>query len=772
MAGWKGPRCSPVELKRFITPFLLSLTLTAVCAAQLPPRAQWKNTREVELYRSNGLPGDLVLEDAQGGLIPVRATLSTRPDYYLLTAEEKLTPGASYFMRSRSENLNVRCRLDGWFETFRSGVALGAEVANSKDSTHFGLFAPRANEVTLRLFDSAHSTQPKSVHSMGQRGDGVWELTLPGDLHGTYYTFALQRPGGEFDSLSDPYARVQAESHGRSRVWRKTIPATPLKEGRPPMESVVAYEVHVQDFTDLLPVGESLRGTFPAMGRAGLKNSRGESVGIDYLADLGVNVVHLMPVQEYLHYPDQLWKRSLGGDPRMVDLGVAEENYQWGYRTTHAFAIENRYREKGTDQGAQREQFRDLVQAFHDRGIAVIVDIVPNHTGENMDGGSRVFNFTGIDPLYYYRTGEKGELIGPYGNEVKTEQRPLVRRWVIDQCRHLIEEFGLDGFRIDLAGQIDQQTLEALKAELGEDIIIYGEPWIDVSDPHVKAEPKWDWYKEDAPICFFQDSARDAFIGSPFRLENKRTDRGYAGGNEDLREQAMKALSNDYPEESRSTTQGINYLDIHDNWALADRFAKDDWDGRQGVEGDRYRIAATLLLSSAGPVVLHGGSEFLRSKGSAPLEEFERELQDGTVIHFKGRDDTYNMRSPNRFRWENLAKQECRGMRDFWRGLIRFRLSPEGEVFRKKRLDEGHYRWFLPENRSLLGYLVGEEVLVLINTGELDERFEIGSLPAGQWVQISDGSRVDLEGLGVVEIGPDGQIMPVSARTAEVWVKR
>jgi pullulanase len=99
-------------------------------------------------------------------------------------------------------------------------------------------------------------------------------------------------------------------------------------------------------------------------------------------------VVHLMPVQEYLHFPDEDWKASFKDDPYMIDQGVALENYQWGYRTTFAMAVESKYRTKGSEPGAERDEFRDLVQAFHDKGIAVIIDIVPNHTGENMDGGS------------------------------------------------------------------------------------------------------------------------------------------------------------------------------------------------------------------------------------------------------------------------------------------------------------------------------------------------------------------------------------------------
>ena len=247
----------------------------------------------------------------------------------------------------------------------------------------------------------------------------------------------------------------------------------------------------------------------------GLTNRKGEKIGFDYLIDLGINTVHLMPVQEYLHYPDEDWRASFEDDPYMISQGVNQENYQWGYRTSHAFAIESKYRTQGREPGSEREEFRDLVQAFHNQDIAVIIDIVPNHTAENMDGNEWYFNFNVLDKLYYYRTKDFKH-IGAYGNEIKTENRPMVQRWLIDQCLHFIEEFGVDGFRIDLAGQIDQQTLKALKEAIGKDKIVYGEAWIASNDPNYEANPDWDWYKEDSPITFFQDDTRNAFKGPVF----------------------------------------------------------------------------------------------------------------------------------------------------------------------------------------------------------------------------------------------------------------
>lgn len=780
---------------------ILTLILAAAAGAQAQPAAEAVRLR-VEVRGPRVVwatfTGDVVrpldpsayrLVDARGGEIAIAAILPNTARETLVVPAGDLDVRRVYYLEIPDLHLRARCRFDGWFRTLYSDKELGANVSDDGAQTAFRVFAPRADAVRLYLYEDADAPPEDAVSTLAltRDGAGVWEAVVAGDLHGVYYDFTVHGPpdpGNFFYEthsvhVSDPYARVNVEAQGKSRVWRRTRPATPLAGGRPAMEDVVAYEVHVQDFTDLLPVSDALKGTIPAMTTPGLRNSRRAPIGFDYLVDLGVNVVHLMPVQEFLHYPDDEWQAAFSTDPYMIEQGIDRENYQWGYRTTHAFAIETRYRQRGTEHGAQRDQFRDLVQAFHDHGIAVIVDIVPNHTGENMDGRQFLFNFNALDKPYYYRTDDAVAHVGPYGNEVKTEDRPMVQRWIIDQCKHLLEEFGLDGFRIDLAGQIDEQTLIRLRRELGDDVILYGEPWIDVADPVVAANPDWDWYKADAPITFFQDDARDAFKGSPFRLEDKKTDRGYAGGNAALREAVRRALTNDYPEEAASPNQGINYLDIHDNWALADRFATSEWDGRQGVDEGPYKIAAGLLFTSLGPLVLHGGSEMMRSKGLAPLDEFEKATASGP-IYLKGRDDTYNQRRPNHFVWENVGRtdgpDDVANMTAYWKGLIAFRLSDDGAVFRLGEAPpEGYYRWILPADEHLLGYLVAGRVLVLINVGEADQAFEAVTLPAGRWRLIANAEAVDHErGVAGAEATIEGGIahtFAVPATSLKIWVR-
>ncbi|HMQ81386.1 MAG TPA: alpha-amylase family glycosyl hydrolase [Saprospiraceae bacterium] len=734
-------------------------------------------------------PSAYKITDAKGREIPVAGVLPNGARTTLIAPAEPLDKKRVYFLEIPDLQLKAHCSFDGWFRETYSTKELGANIDEGKTSIR--LFAPRAEKVKLYLYKGKDDDTAFRTEDLTQDAQGVWEIEILEDLHGIYYDFTIHGaddPGNHFYEtnpvhINDPYARVSDDTWGKARIWRKTQPASPLKNGIPKMEDVIAYEVHVQDFTDRLPIDQPLKGTFKGMITPGLKNQRGEKIGFDYLLDLGINTVHLMPVQEYLHFPDDDWKASFQNDEYMISQGVSEENYQWGYRTAFAFAVESRYRTKGQEPGVERDEFRDLVQAFHDKGIAVIIDIVPNHTAENMDGNFWFFNFNALDKLYYYRT-RNFEHIGAYGNEVKTENRPMTQRWLIDQCRHYIEEFGIDGFRIDLAGQIDEQTLRALKVAIGEDKIVYGEAWIGSNDPDYENNPDWDWYKEDSPITFFQDDSRGAFKGPVFELKDKLRDRGWPGGKFDERMNVMRGLANKFGDD-KSPTSGINYLDVHDNFALADQFGTHQFDGRYAVDQDEYKIAVTLLYTSLGPIVTHGGSEIMRSKAHAPLKEVVKVTNAGYKVYMHGYRDTYNHRTANQFLWETVGQtpnkanaNDYANMYAFWKGMNAFRLSEYGKVFRvNQAVPDDYYQWITPGDESLLGYIVDNQVMVLLNAGQQSNTFSGIAIPEGNWKLIANTNEVNhLKGVnapkGLMNIkGGKSVDIQMEATSLLIWVR-
>ncbi|MEM9857364.1 MAG: alpha-amylase family glycosyl hydrolase [Bacteroidota bacterium] len=782
---WLDPPQGANNVKSGNLVFLMGITPPGIKAEIHDTRTIWAEIEGIDRPLS---PKEYQLTNAQGEIIEIEVILPNTDTKTLIKPKGQIDIKRVYYLEVPSFNLKTVCSYDGWFRQLYSDKELGANINDGK--TTFRIFSPRAELMKLYLYQKAKDEEAFQVVEMKQDVDGVWEAFFDQNLKGVYYDFTVHGPndpGNHFYGttpvhISDPYARVSDDTWGKCRVWNKTTPATPLKNGIPKMEELIAYEVHVQDFTDRLPVGDDLKGTIPAMTVPGLKNKKGQKIGFDYLVDLGINTVHLMPVQEFLHYKDEVWKPSFENDPYMIEQGISEENYQWGYRTSHCFAIESRFRQRGTEPGAERNQFRDLVQAFHDKDIAVIIDIVPNHTAENMDAKGYFFHFNVLDKIYYYRTKDL-EHIGEYGNEVKTEDRPMVQRWLIDQCKQLIEEFGIDGFRIDLAGQIDEQTLIALKAALGEDIIIYGEPWIGSNDPAYEANPAWDWYKEDSPITFFQDEGRNAFKGPVFDIKSKERDRGYAGGLGELREEVKKGLSNTFKDD-KTTTSGISYLDIHDNWALADQLSNNpEWDGRTGADEERIKLAAVMLYTTMGPIVTHGGTEIMRSKAHGPLREVVKEMNDGVKVYLHGKRDTYNMRTANQFVWENVGKTkkdaplDYKAMHSFWKGLNTFRNSSYGEVFKLSGATrKDHYQWIEPENEHLLGYIVDGKVMVLMNVSDESLSFNDLKVPEGRWKLIGNNAGINVnrgtkDSSSFKKINSETKNLTLAPTSFKLWVK-
>ncbi len=761
----------------------------------MPCHAELLASGEIRLLCSGG--GDALsteaenyqLRTADGREISVAEVIVESTRVLRLVPAEKLDIRRVHFLHLRAEEQTFLCRFSGYLRALSSDRQLGAWYDANSDRTLLRIFSPRADSIRLYLYRARSGDEAAEVHTLQRDADAVWEIALPGNYEGWWYDFTVHGPddpGNEFFEqlpvhITDPYARVSDDSFGRARIWPRMQPAPPLRGGIPRMEDVIAYEVHVEDFTlDLPGLDPALRGTFAGFMQSGLRNSRGEAVGFDYLADLGINVVHLMPVQEFLHYPDDEWQDAFAGNEYMRAQMVDSSNYQWGYRTTHAMALESRYRRAGSEIGSQNRDFRDLVAAFHERDIAVIVDLVFNHTGERMDGREMYFNFRVLGRHAYYRTNDALDFIGDYGTETKSEERPMTARWIYDQCRILIEEYGVDGFRIDLAGLTDQQTLEELRRRLGPDIIIYGEPWIGSSDPAYEANPDWDWYKEDAPITFFQDDTRNALCGPPDNPEDKMRDRGYAGGNGN-REAARQAVANSFLHED-TPNEGINYLDIHDNWALADRFAVEDWNGLLGVEEARVRLAAAMLLTSLGPVVMHGGTEMLRSKGSTPLVNLVEHTATGP-IYIHGRRDTYNLRRPNLFLWETLGRNIEDGaacnferMKEYWKGLISLRNSDTGKVLRiGSAVPDDYITWILPGDPMLMGYVIGGRILVLVNTGTKEARFENVTLPEGRWELVAAGDTAGTELLEDKEqhtLHGGVHTLRLDALDAKIWILR
>ncbi|MEO0638875.1 MAG: pullulanase, partial [Bacteroidota bacterium] len=275
-----------------------------------------------------------------------------------------------------------------------------------------------------------------------------------------------------------------------------------------------------------------------------------------------------------------------------------------------------------------------------------------------------------------------------------------------------------------------------------------------------------------------------AYKGPVFELKDKLKDRGWPGGKFSDRANVMKGLANKFPDD-KTPLSGISYLDIHDNFALADQFGTNNFDGRYAVDQDEYKIAVTLLYTTLGPIVTHGGSEIMRSKGHAPLGEVEKQTKAGFNVYMHGYRDTYNHRTANQFVWETVGQKpnkqnvnDYRNMHAFWQGMNQFRMSPYGEVFRvSEAVPEGYYQWITPEEESMLGYIVDDKVFVLLNAGQQKGTFADLQLPQGSWKLIATTKEIDhvngVKGAKSLRnvMGGEEISVEMEATSLMIWVK-
>jgi pullulanase len=256
---WLDPPASTPNAEGGNLIFMQNHQPPQLSAELVNPKAIWITLTGENLTRPLN-PSAYRLTDAQGNDLPIAQVLPHTATTLLVVPETNLNLHRVHFLELPALGLRSLCSFDGWFRTLYSTKELGANINGNQ--TVFRLFAPRAEQVRLYLYHEPGEQEASRIIDMQRDEDGVWEAFQDDDLHGVYYDFTVHGPadpGNQFYEthpihLSDPYARVNVEAFGKSRVWRRTQPASPLPNGTPPMEDVVAYEVHLHDFSDILHV--------------------------------------------------------------------------------------------------------------------------------------------------------------------------------------------------------------------------------------------------------------------------------------------------------------------------------------------------------------------------------------------------------------------------------------------------------------------------------------------------------------------------------------
>lgn len=576
---------------------------------------------------------------------------------------------------------------------------LGVEL--SDDSTSFSVWAPCAEDVELRLYES-QTGEPLYVYKMSKGGDGVWRLVRPERLCGLYYTYVYT-----YDGVSKEGVDIYAKSAGANALrgyitdFAETNPQGWKTENYVKTESptdAVIYELSVRDFSadESSQIAPSARGTFAAFYDRYSRLPSGRPTCLGHLKNLGITHVQLLPIFDF--------------------EGVDERNpllqYNWGYNPANYNLPDGSYSRRPDRPESRVNELKKLVQALHREGIGVVMDVVYNHTSRTVDS-----NFDIAFPKYYYRVDGSGKYSNGSGcgNELASE-RVMVRKYIIDSVIWWAKEYKIDGFRFDLMGVLDIETMNEVTRRLKEinpSVLLYGEGWTGGATMLAFERSAM---KDNAcsipEVAFFNDGFRDAIKGDTFSDPAL----GYISGNFHYRSRIIDGLLGKSVW-ACSPIQTINYCEAHDNLTLWDKL---DVSAGGYSEEDRKkmaRLAMFLVLMAQGIPFLHGGQDFLRSKHNDPNS-------------YRSSDDV------NSLKW-NLLDENGRES-DYCRGLISFRRNHR--ILRMRTYDEinnSSENLISPDGTIAIRLNSSEEnMLILCNP---IPRAKMIKLPDGEWyLHISD----------------------------------
>ena len=496
--------------------------------------------------------------------------------------------------------------------------------------------------MVLNLFEKGHEGDAyKSVDMV--RGDkGVWAYTEACG-HGTYYTYTVTTSVGTQDAV-DPYAKAAGANGNRGMVvdLSKTNPdgwnKAGLKNTISSYSEAIIWEVHVRDFSNKIAASQ-YKGKYLAFTEKGLVNEHGQPVGVDYLKQLGITHVHLLPVYDYA----------------TVDETSPEDEFNWGYDPKNYNVPEGSYSTDPYNGEVRIREYKQMVQALHAAGIGVVMDMVYNHT---YDGNS---SFNRIVPYYYYRytaTGANSSASG-CGNDTASE-RYMFGKFMVDSTAYWVKEYKLDGLRFDLMGLHDLQTMQAVESAvhtINPNAIIYGEGWTMGATNDGSPQANQSNIGQIVPtgdaiggIAVFNDVIRDGLKGSVFEKEAKGFISGEPGSTFSDVAFGLKGGEGAGQGWSVPNSMVINYMSAHDNNTLWDKLLLSNPNNSDDQRNRMNNLGAAINLLAKGTPFWQAGEEMLRTKGGdensykssdavnnidwAVLKEGNREY--ATMLYYKG----------------------------------------------------------------------------------------------------------------------------------------
>ncbi|BBE32114.1 pullulanase [Tepiditoga spiralis] len=586
----------------------------------------------------------------------------------------------------------------------------------TKEKATFKVWSPVSSKVELILYDDFYSNKNKKF-PMKKNKEGVWELSINGDLEGKSYLYELTSYG-EKHLTPDIYSKAVTLNSQRSAIinlnktnikWRKR----PILND--PVDSII-YETHVKDFTLNKNSGVTNKGKYIGLVEENTSYN-GYKTGLEHLKELGITHIHLMPFQ---------------------DIGSLDENnfsqYGWGYDPKLYFVPDGLYSTNPKDPYTRIKEVKEMVNTLHKNGIRLIMDVVYNHTFQI--GKDSPFDQT--VPYYYYRTNSTGKYINGSGcgNSIATE-RYMVRKYILDSLKYWINNYHVDGFRFDLLGMFDKETVELISKELHKElpsILLYGEPWTGGGKLRFgKGDQK------NLNIAVFNDDVRNAIRGSVSVVKLKGF--GLGGFGKETRIKRGIVGSIEYNSLIRSWTNSpqetINYVSNHDNNTLWDKNALalglKPWKNKISEKDlnllkQSQKFSNAIILTMQGIPFLSGGVEFCRSK--------------------EGNGNPYNIEKPNIFDWS--LKEKNYDVFKYYKDLISLRKDhPAFKLTNSK--DIKNSITFFKSPKKVVSFEINYEKdswkdIIVIYNANLDKTIEF-NLPNGVWNLVVNGNTVNMNSI-------------------------
>ena len=599
-----------------------------------------------------------------------------------------------------------------------NGTDLG--LSYTPNQSGFKVWAPSADAVELLMYIKADGNELFSKFALQKEKGGTWFTTIKGDLKNKFYSFRISQDGKWLDEAPDPYAKAVGVNGKRAMVVdiKETNPQGWSNDKSPvfnnPTDAVI-YELHVRDASIAANSGIKLKGKFLGLTEPGTKNPEGLSTGLDHLKELGVTHIHLLPLYDY----------------NSVDESKPNQpQYNWGYDPLNYNTTEGSYATNAEDGITRIREFKQLVKTFHENGLRVVMDVVYNHTALTENS-----YFNQLVPGYYYRQTKDGKFSNATacGNETASE-RPMVRKFIMESMKYWVQEYHIDGFRVDLMGVHDIETMNIISKELHKirpDILIYGEGWTAGASPlpdSLRAIKKYA-YKLDR-IAVFSDDIRDGIKGSVFDHHDKGFASGKAGMEESIKFGVVASVRHpqvDYSKVNYSKApyakepyHTISYAECHDNHVLWDKLAISAKDATEEQRKQMHKLALSIVLTSQGISFLHAGTEFLRTKN--------------------GVENSYNSTdSINQLDWS--LKTKNKEVVEYVKALVKLR--KEHPAFRMKTAKEiAANIKFREDKNKVIAYTINgkavkdnwSSILIIYNA---DNTTRTVNLPAGKWQQFN-----------------------------------